>query len=153
MDQKERAERELRADVENNKVYEYTAHQILGDVSGTIRSIGKVFELGLGYQMGADTLLETILARNIPDFVSPSLEGAQRWVDKWRAANPNIVSFWYDLDGAAKSAIRYPGEICPCRRVSFQMRGNLSLRSGFKGRADAPVARTIPPAAANKIIL
>ncbi|MDE5936728.1 MAG: hypothetical protein K2G83_04920, partial [Ruminococcus sp.] len=27
-------------------------------------------------------------------------------VDKWRAANPNIVRFWYDVDDAAKLAIK-----------------------------------------------
>ena len=33
-------------------------------------------------------------------------EELQPLVDAWRAANPNIVQFWYDLDKAAKKVIK-----------------------------------------------
>lgn len=66
-----------------------------------LRQKGKIAELALGYggsvgalkSMGA---LEMGLAE----------EELQPLVDAWRASNPNIVQFWWDVDRAVKDAIK-----------------------------------------------
>lgn len=40
-------------------------------------------------------------------------------VHRWRAANPWAVNFWYELENAAKQAVRYPGEVFPAGRCTF----------------------------------
>ena len=50
--------------------------------------LGKVFELGLGYSMGADKLLATIRKANIPNTEWITIAKTTRWVQKWRAQNP-----------------------------------------------------------------
>lgn len=66
-----------------------------------LRQKGKIAELALGYggSVGALTAmgaLEMGLAE----------EELQPLVAAWRASNPNIVRFWWDIDAAAKAAIR-----------------------------------------------
>src|SRR5262245_17109359 len=122
-------------------IYCVTAEQVLG-LSGLHskspeRQLGKIFELGLGYSMGADRLLATIRKANVPT----AREDAERWVRTWRARNPRIVAYWAQLDAAARAAVRNPGMSFPCRNVSFQMSdGVLSLRlpSGRKLSYPAP---------------
>ena len=66
-----------------------------------LRQKGKIAELALGYggsvgalkSMGA---LEMGLAE----------EELQPLVDVWRASNPNIVQFWWDVDNAVKTTVR-----------------------------------------------
>ena len=66
-----------------------------------LRQKGKIAELALGYggsvgalkSMGA---LEMGLAE----------EELQPLVDAWRASNPNIVQFWWDVDNAVKTTVR-----------------------------------------------
>lgn len=66
-----------------------------------LRQKGKIAELALGYggsvgalkSMGA---IEMGLAK----------EELQPLVDSWRAANPNIVKFWWDVDRAVKTAVK-----------------------------------------------
>lgn len=66
-----------------------------------LRQKGKIAELALGYggsvgalnSMGA---IEMGLAE----------EELQPLVDSWRAANPNIVKFWWDVDRAVKTAVK-----------------------------------------------
>lgn len=72
---------------------------------GSMRQIGKVQELSLQYQGGegafrkmAGALAETL-----------STEAIQDIVQAWRKAHPRIKSMWYDLEGAARAALREPG--------------------------------------------
>jgi DNA polymerase I - 3''-5'' exonuclease and polymerase domains len=64
------------------------------------RQKGKVAELALGYQGGPGALV-TMGALNM-GLEESELQGI---VDKWRAASPNIVKFWHDVDALAKEAI------------------------------------------------
>ena len=62
---------------------------------------GKIAELALGYGGSVGTLksmgaIEMGLAE----------EELQPLVDSWRAANPNIVKFWWNVDCAVKTAVK-----------------------------------------------
>jgi DNA polymerase len=105
------------------------------------RQLGKVFELGLGYQMGPDRLLTTIRKARVPGMENITETDTTGWVGKWRAANPAIVAFWGMLDAAARSAVRHPGVTVPCRLVSFLMTENvlrMRLPSGRELSYPAP---------------
>lgn len=41
----------------------------------------------------------------------------------WRAAHPQISSYWKELEEAARQAILHPGVTQPCRRLSFRKDG------------------------------
>ena len=73
---------------------------------GRMRQIGKVMELALGFQggLGAFTTMGGTTAKELGDDAIDDI------VRAWRRAHPNIQSFWYELEGAAKQAIRNPGE-------------------------------------------
>lgn len=66
-----------------------------------LRQKGKIAELALGYggSVGALTAMGA-LDMGITE------EELQPLVDAWRAANPNIVQFWWDVDNAVKRAIK-----------------------------------------------
>ncbi|MBA2411874.1 MAG: DNA polymerase [Burkholderiaceae bacterium] len=78
----------------------------MSEVGDAERQIGKVQVLALGYQ-GAVGAVRAMAG-----------DKADKWTDKyivdgivkpWRAANPNIVRFWYALEDAARQAVTYPG--------------------------------------------
>ena len=66
-----------------------------------LRQRGKIAELALGYggSVGALTAIGAV-TMGIPE------EELKPLVDMWRKANPNIVRYWWDVDTAAKTAIR-----------------------------------------------
>ena len=66
-----------------------------------LRQRGKIAELALGYggSVGALTAMGAV-TMGIPE------EELKPLVDMWRKANPNIVRYWWDVDTAAKTAIR-----------------------------------------------
>lgn len=66
-----------------------------------LRQRGKIAELALGYggSVGALTAMGAI-TMGIPE------EELKPLVDMWRKANPNIVRYWWEVDAAAKAAIR-----------------------------------------------
>ena len=70
-------------------------------VNGHLRQKGKIAELALGYggSCGALTAMGA-LDMGIPE------EELQPLVNSWRAANPNIVQLWWDVDDAVKTAIK-----------------------------------------------
>ena len=88
-------------------IYCASASQMFGvpvekhGVNGHLRQKGKIAELALGYggsvgalkAMGA--LEMGLTEEDLPDLVSA-----------WRQSNPNIVRFWWDVDSAAKKAIK-----------------------------------------------
>jgi DNA polymerase len=130
-------------------IYCVTAEQVLGltDVQDKSpeRALGKVFELGLGYSMGADRLLVTIRKTNIPNTESITREDCAGWVQKWRAQNPVIVGYWAALDAAAMTAVRNPGLVVPCRTVSFVMREDVLFARLPSGRELSYPAPSIEP--------
>lgn len=70
-------------------------------VNGHLRQKGKVAELALGYGGGPKALIAMgALEGGIPEEELPEI------VQLWRKASPHIVRFWYDVDAAAKKAIR-----------------------------------------------
>ncbi|MBD8046777.1 MULTISPECIES: DNA polymerase [Clostridium] len=97
-----------RIDVFNThgKIYEASASQMFkvplesikkGD---PLRQKGKIAELALGYGGSVGALTSMDKTKSIPEEELPGL------VKSWRAANPNITKFWWDVDKAAKKAIR-----------------------------------------------
>ena len=66
-----------------------------------LRQRGKIAELALGYGGSIGALMAMgAVAMGIPE------EELKPLVDMWRKANPNIVRYWWDVDTAAKTAIR-----------------------------------------------
>lgn len=66
-----------------------------------LRQKGKIAELALGYG-GAVGALKSMGAIEM----GLAEEELQPLVDSWRAANPNIVKFWWDVDHAVKTAVK-----------------------------------------------
>lgn len=66
-----------------------------------LRQKGKIAELALGYggSVGALTSMGAL-------DMGLSEEELQPLVNSWRAANPNIVQLWWDVDDAIKTAIK-----------------------------------------------
>lgn len=70
-------------------------------VNGHLRQKGKIAELALGYggSVGALTAMGALDMGLSEDELQPL-------VDFWRASNPNIVQFWWDVDRCVKTAIK-----------------------------------------------
>lgn len=70
-------------------------------VNGHLRQKGKIAELALGYggSVGALTAMGALDMGLYEDELQPL-------VDSWRASNPNIVQFWWDVDRCVKTAIK-----------------------------------------------
>lgn len=66
-----------------------------------LRQKGKIAELALGYG-GSVGALKSMGALDM----GLQEEELQPLVDMWRSSNPNIVRFWWDVDRAAKTAIK-----------------------------------------------
>lgn len=66
-----------------------------------LRQKGKIAELALGYggSVGALTSMGALDMGLTEDELQPL-------VNSWRASNPNIVQFWWDVDDAVKTAIK-----------------------------------------------
>ena len=71
-------------------------------INGHLRQKGKIAELALGYG-GSVGALKAMGALEM------GLQEAelQPLVDSWRAANPRITQFWWDIDEAVKHAVIY----------------------------------------------
>lgn len=70
-------------------------------INSHLRQKGKIAELALGYG-GSCGALKAMGALDM----GLSEEELQPIVDAWRASNPNIVQFWWDVDAAVKTAIK-----------------------------------------------
>jgi DNA polymerase bacteriophage-type len=111
---------------------------------GRERALGKIFELGLGYQMGADRLLAHIKKANVPNSERITGKDTKAWVVKWRQQNPKIVEFWAALDATACAAVRNPEMEIACGRVQFCMRNSvlcLRLPLGRELKYPSPVLK------------
>lgn len=104
-------------------IYEATASRMFGvpmdKVDRPLRSKGKVATLALGYQ-GSVGALKQMGALN-SGLTEDELPGL---VNYWREANSKIVSFWWDLDQAARK--------CITERTNQEVRGlRLSYHHGM----------------------
>ena len=70
-------------------------------VNGHLRQKGKIAELALGYG-GSVGALKAMGALNY----GVAEEELKPLVDAWRAANPRITQFWWDVDRAATTCVR-----------------------------------------------
>ena len=91
----------------HGKIYEASAAQMfrvpIEEVTkgSPLRQKGKIAELALGYggSVGALTAMGALEMGVAEDELQPL-------VNAWRKANPNIVRFWWDVDRAAKTAVK-----------------------------------------------
>jgi DNA polymerase bacteriophage-type len=90
----------------HGKIYEASAEQMFKLPAGSVtkkspyRQRGKVAELALGYQGGANALV-TMGALEM----GLTMEELDPIKVAWREANPEVVKFWYACEGAAKQAV------------------------------------------------
>lgn len=119
----------------HGKIYEASAAQMF-DVpiesigkGDPLRQKGKVAELALGYQGGAGAL-ESMGALKM------GLEQSELkpLVDAWRAANPNIKSFWANCQKAAIKAVN-KGAVQTANGIKFYMQHGHLLVELPSGRA------------------
>lgn len=102
-------------------IYEHAAAKIFKkSVEAVVtdeRLIGKVATLALGYQgaVGAFQTMAPVYGVKVKDSF------AEKIVEEWRASNTRIVAFWYDIDRAAQSAVKHPGQIFKCRSIRFKV--------------------------------
>jgi DNA polymerase len=81
-------------------VYVLTANSLRSDD----RNFGKLIELASGFGSGAQTII-----KKAPIYgVTIDLPRAEQAKNDWRAANPNIVRFWYALRDAVDAAVSQP---------------------------------------------
>lgn len=111
-------------------VYTYTVRKI----GGTDRQLGKGLVLGCGFGMGPPKFQATVAAP--PYRLKLSAQEAEDAVRAWRAANPRIVSLWYEYgDAALKIARGRHGDVVRCRQgVVFERRKNTMLITLPSGR-------------------
>ena len=99
---------------EGKDIYCASASQMFGvpvekhGINSHLRQKGKIAELALGYG-GSVGALKSMGALE----VGLSEEELQPLVNSWRASNPMITAFWWDVDRAVKTAItqRIPTEV------------------------------------------
>jgi len=91
----------------HGKIYEASASQMFNvpleavTKGSPLRQKGKIAELALGYG-GSVGALKAMGALEM----GLSEDELQPLVTAWRASNPNIVRFWWDVDRAAMTAVR-----------------------------------------------
>lgn len=116
------------------------------------QNIGKVTELALGFQGGVGAMMKMSGGRVDFTGMYESLcetmgshqdkaaeaykrrgEGLSRegWIAaemmklSWRALHPNIERFWWNMEEAAVSAVREPGQVFRIDHIRFRMSGSL----------------------------
>ena len=103
------ADEQWRLDVfkKGGDIYCASASQMFGvpvekhGINGHLRQKGKIAELALGYGGSVGALKAMgALEMGIPE------EELKPLVDAWRDANPNITQLWWNVDDAAKEAVR-----------------------------------------------
>lgn len=105
-------------------VYKHMAavifHTTYEEVTDDQRFVGKQAVLGCGYGMGGPKFRTTCLGygRDIGD------ELALITVQTYRKKNKKVVSAWYDVERAAKEAIRRPGVTTSTFKCRFRVEGD-----------------------------
>jgi DNA polymerase bacteriophage-type len=82
---------------------------VAGSLGSADRNFGKLADLSLGFGSGARTM---ILKAPIYGVTIDAL-AAEKAVEDWRKANPNIVRFWYTLRDAVDATVEQPLETPP----------------------------------------
>ena len=102
-------------------------------VNGHLRQKGKIAELALGYggSVGALKAMGALDMGLKEDELSPLVES-------WRAANLNIVRFWWDVDKAAMTAVR-DKTAAETHGVTFEYRSGMLFLTLPSGRRRAYV--------------
>ena len=92
---------------EGKDIYCASASQMFGvpvekhGVNSHLRQKGKIAELALGYGGSVGALISMgALDMGLAE------DELQPLVDSWRASNPNITAFWWNVDNAVKTAIK-----------------------------------------------
>lgn len=87
--------------------------------TSTLRAKAKIAELALGYQGGKGALLKMgALGMGLTEEELPDI------VKLWRAANKNIVQYWYDMNACAIECVE-TGQAVKCGYVTFEMNKNI----------------------------
>lgn len=99
----------------HGKIYEASASQMFGvpiekikkgNPEYALRAKGKVAELALGYQGSTGALISMgALDMGLKEDELPEI------VEKWRNANSNIRSLWWEMDAAATQVIEWGGSV------------------------------------------
>ena len=103
----------------HGKIYEASASQMFHvpidsiKKGSDLRQKGKIAELALGYGGSVGAITSMDKTKSIPVEELPEL------VSSWRAANPNITKFWWDVDKAAKKAIKERTTVCIQHGIKF----------------------------------
>ena len=101
--------------------YKAMAAEIYGvpydQVTKPMRFIGKKAILGLGYNMGVETFIESCAADGV--FISQEL--AERAVKAYRALHTDLVDLWRDIEYAAKASVRGRREVEVNDLIHFEM--------------------------------
>ena len=98
-------------------------------INGHLRSKGKISELSLGFGSGINGMIR-MGALN----AGLSKDELESIVRKWRAANPHIVQFWYDLENATVEAVKWHHPMA-VNGIGFEYRSSIlwvTLPSGRK---------------------
>lgn len=96
--------------------------------NGHLRQKGKISELALGY--GGSTVALTAMGAidmGIPEEELPEL------VSQWRAANPHITKFWWDVDAASMKAVKEKTTVT-CGNMTFSYRAGMLFITLPSGR-------------------
>ena len=98
-------------------------------INGHLRQRGKIAELALGYggSVGALKAMGALEMGLTEDELYPLVEA-------WRQTNPNIVSFWWDVDRAAMEAVKFRHE-ADTHGIHFEYKSGMlfiTLPSGRK---------------------
>lgn len=88
------------------------------------RQVGKTMELAFGYQGGVGSF--HVMGKTYG--VKVTDEKANEFKEAWRSAHPRIVGAWYDIQRAAISAVKNPGQVYACghpgRQAKFKVAGS-----------------------------
>jgi DNA polymerase len=85
--------------------------------NGSMRQIGKILELSMGYQGSVGAF-----AKMGGEAMGLSENEVRQLVRAWRKSNKRIQSFWYDIENAAKSAVDEQGTTAKAGLVQFDAR-------------------------------
>ncbi|WZX99687.1 DNA polymerase [Bacillus sp. FSL W7-1360] len=108
----------------HGKIYEASASEMfnvpLDNVDKSLRQKGKVAELALGYQGSVGALKAMgAVKMGLPE------EELQPLVDAWRASNPAIKRFWFDVERAAIKAVQTKEVVCMKHGLTFVVKNGI----------------------------